>query len=197
LRAALRTLESCAFCGKRYHHRLRRRHKRGRPDWRGLLCGASLDEMERIGAETSLPILAAGHLPGSAWRPTCAWKISCPLYSVQTFEELQNSAGIATTDINAGVSVYYSHARLRRWFALHAPTRVICAIQHDGRTLVDGFLHRPGARGRRTDSALTFVIAVYLERATSRSRARSQTFSAARSIFSSAITDLTWRTQAT
>src|SRR5437867_13280822 len=40
----------------------------------GYCAGASLDEMEKIGAATSFADLAAGHLHGSAWRPTSAWK---------------------------------------------------------------------------------------------------------------------------
>jgi len=71
---------------------------------------------------------------------------------VKTFEDLHTPLAIATTDINAGVSVYYSHGLL-------APVvRASCAYPglfrahpHDGRTLVDGFL-TARCRGRRTDS---------------------------------------------
>src|SRR5258708_30411021 len=63
---------------------------------------------------------------------------------VKTFEELKTPLAIATTDINAGVSVFYSHG------AIAPPLRASCAypglfvpIQFEGRTLVDGSLTAP------------------------------------------------------
>src|SRR5216683_5386401 len=108
-------------------------------------AGASLDEMEKIGAETSFTDFGR-------WTPS--WlglatnqrlgKYFARFTPVATFEELDTPLAIATTDINAGVSVYYSHGPL-------APViRASCAypglfvpIQYDGRTLVDGFLTAP------------------------------------------------------
>src|SRR5213593_4654093 len=83
---------------------------------------------------------------------------------VKTFEELHTPLAIATTDINAGVSVYYSHGPL-------APViRASCAypglfvpIQYDGRTLVDGFLTAPVPVEGALLLGADVVIAVYLD----------------------------------
>src|SRR5947209_18463654 len=85
-------------------------------------AGASLDEMEKIGAATSFADFGR-------WTPS--WlglatnqrmeKYFTRFTPVKTFEELHTPLAIATTDINAGVSVYYSHAPLapmtRPWCA--------------------------------------------------------------------------------
>src|SRR6476661_381923 len=60
------------------------------------------------------------------------------------FEQLQTPLAISATDINAGVTIYYSDG------AIAPPLRASCAypglfvpIQYEGRTLVDGFLTAP------------------------------------------------------
>src|SRR6266404_1961443 len=44
----------------------------------GFCAGASLDEMERIGAETSFTDFGRWTPLGSDWQPTCAWKNILP-----------------------------------------------------------------------------------------------------------------------
>jgi NTE family protein len=86
------------------------------------------------------------------------------LTPVRTFEELQTPLAIATTDINAGVSVFYSHG------AIAPALRASCAypglfvpIQHEGRTLVDGFLTAPVPVEGALLLGAEIVIAIYLE----------------------------------
>src|SRR2546426_8617884 len=128
-------------------------------------AGASLDEMEKIGAATSFADFGR-------WTPS--WlglatnqrmeKYFTRFTPVKTFEELHTPLAIATTDINAGVSVYYSHGPL-------APViRASCAypalfvpIQYDGRTLVDGFLTAPVPVEGALVLGADVVIAVYLD----------------------------------
>ena len=83
---------------------------------------------------------------------------------IKTFEELKTPLAIATTDINAGVSVYYSHG------AIAPALRASCAypglfvpIQHEGRTLVDGFLTAPVPVEGAMLLGADIVIAIYLE----------------------------------
>jgi NTE family protein len=126
---------------------------------------ASLDEMQRIGATTTFTDFGR-------WTPS--WlglatnqrmeKYLERLTPCKTFEELKTPLAIATTDINAGVSVFYSHG-------LIAPAlRASCAypglfvpIQHEGRTLVDGFLTAPVPVEGALLLGADIVIAVYLE----------------------------------
>src|SRR5438445_358586 len=108
----------------------------------GYCAGASLDVMTEVGENTSFADFGR-------WTPS--WlglatnrrmeKYIARFTSVKTFEELQTPLAIATTDITAGVSVYYSHGPIA------PPLRASCAypglfvpIQFEGRTLVDGFL---------------------------------------------------------
>src|SRR5216683_726451 len=161
-------------------------------------AGAPLDEMERIGAETSFTDFGR-------WTPS--WlglatnqrleKYLARFTSVKTFEELHTPLAIATTDINAGVSVYYSHGPI-------APVvRASCAypglfvpIQHDGRTLVDGFLTAPVPVEGALLLGADIVIAVYLE-AGNVEEPRTFTDILSRSFnILQRHTDLTWRTQA-
>jgi NTE family protein len=86
------------------------------------------------------------------------------LTPAKNFEELKTPLAIATTDLNAGVSVFYSHGPI-------APAlRASCAypglfvpIQHDGRTLVDGFLTAPVPVEGALLLGADVVIAIYLE----------------------------------
>jgi NTE family protein len=127
--------------------------------------GASLDEMQRIGATTTFTDFGR-------WTPS--WlglatnqrmeKYLERLTPVRTFEELQTPLAIATTDINAGVSVFYSHG------AIAPALRASCAypglfvpIQHEGRTLVDGFLTAPVPVEGALLLGAEIVIAIYLE----------------------------------
>src|SRR5260221_103039 len=76
----------------------------------GYCAGASLEEMQKIGALTSFADFGR-------WTPS--WlglatnqrmeKYLARFSPVTTFEELSTPLAVATTDINAGVSVYYSH----------------------------------------------------------------------------------------
>jgi NTE family protein len=161
-------------------------------------AGASLEEMERIGSETSFTDFGR-------WTPSwlgLATNLRMEKYlarftPIKTFEELHTPLAIATTDINAGVSVYYSHGLL-------APViRASCAypglfvpIQYDGRTLVDGFLTAPVPVEGALLLGADIVIAVYLEAGTlEQPRTFTDILSRAFNILQRH-TDLSWRTQA-
>jgi NTE family protein len=84
--------------------------------------------------------------------------------SIQTFEELTTPLAIAATDINAGVTVYYTRGPIA------PPLRGSCAypglfvpIQFENRTLVDGFLTSPVPVEGALLLGADVVIAVYLE----------------------------------
>jgi NTE family protein len=160
--------------------------------------GASLDEMEKIGAVTTFADFGR-------WTPS--WlglatnqrmeKYLARFTTAKKFEELHTPLAVATTDINAGVSVYYSHGPI-------APVvRASCAypglfvpIQYDGRTLVDGFLTAPVPVEGALLLGADIVIAVYLE-AGNVEEPRTFTDVLSRSFnILQRHTDLTWRTQA-
>jgi NTE family protein len=164
----------------------------------GYCAGASLEEMANVGAATSFADFGR-------WTPS--WlglatnqrmeKYFARFTPVKTFEELRTPLAIATTDINAGVSVYYSHGPL-------APAlRASCAypglfvpIQYDGRTLVDGFLTAPVPVEGTLLLGADIVIAVYLEAGmVEQPRTFTDILSRAFNILQRH-TDLTWRTQA-
>jgi NTE family protein len=164
----------------------------------GYCAGASLEEMEKVGASTRFTDFGR-------WTPS--WlglatnqrmeKYFARFTPVKTFEELQTPLAIAATDINAGVSVYYSHG------AIAPPLRASCAypglflpIQHEGRTLVDGFLTAPVPVEGVMLLGADIVIAVYLESAnTEEPRTFTDILSRAFNIIQQH-SDLTWRTQA-
>src|SRR5467141_782409 len=144
----------------------------------GYCAGASLEEMQNIGSVTSFADLGR-------------------FSHAKTFEELKTPLAVATTDINAGVSVYYSHGPL-------APViRASCAypglfvpIQYDGRTLVDGFLTAPVPIEGTLLLGADLVIAVYLEAGTvEQPRTFTDVLSRAFNILQRH-SDLAWRTQA-
>ena len=127
--------------------------------------GASLEEMEKIGAVTTFADFGR-------WTPS--WlglatnqrieKFLARFTPVRTFEELQIPMAIATTDIIDGVTVYYSHGDVV------PPLRASCAypglfvpIQYESRTLVDGFLTAPVPIEGVLLLGADIVIAVYLE----------------------------------
>jgi NTE family protein len=131
----------------------------------GFCAGASLEEMAKVGASTSFTDFGR-------WTPS--WlglatnqrmeKYLARFTPVKTFEELLTPLAIATTDISAGVSVYYSHGPVA------PPLRASCAypglfvpIQFEGRTLVDGFLTAPVPVEGVLLLGADLVIAVYLE----------------------------------
>src|SRR5580765_1891547 len=164
----------------------------------GFCAGAPLDLMENIGALTSFADFGR-------WTPS--WlglatnqrmeKYLARFARVKTFEELKTPFSVATTDINAGVSVYYSHGPL-------APViRASCAypglfvpIQYDGRTLVDGFLTAPVPIEGTLLLGADLVIAVYLEAGNvEQPRTFTDVLSRAFNILQRH-SDLAWRTQA-
>ncbi len=164
----------------------------------GYCSGASLDEMAEVGATTSFTDFGR-------WTPS--WlglatnqrmeKYLARFTPVKTFEELQTPLAIATTDISAGVSVYYSHG------PIVPPLRASCAypglfvpIQFEGRTLVDGFLTAPVPVEGALLLGADVVIAVYLE---SGNIEEPRTFTDVLSRSFNIIQrhgDLAWRTQA-
>ncbi len=128
-------------------------------------AGSPLEEMERIGAHTSFADFGR-------WTPS--WlglatnqrleKYLARFTPAKHFEDLVTPLAIAATDINAGITIYYTRGPLL------PPLRGSCAypglfvpIQFEDRTLVDGFLTSPvpveGALLLEAD----IVIAVYLE----------------------------------
>jgi NTE family protein len=161
-------------------------------------AGTSLDEMERIGSTTSFTDFGR-------WTPS--WlglatnqrleKFLGQFTAVKTFEEMAIPLAIATTDINAGVSVYYTRG------PVGLPLRASCAypglfvpIQYEGRTLVDGFLTSPVPVEGALLLGADVVIAVYLE-AGNLEQPRTFTDVLSRSFnIIQRHTDLTWRQQA-
>jgi NTE family protein len=164
----------------------------------GYCAGSSLEDMARVGASTSFTDFGR-------WTPS--WlglatnqrmeKYLARFTSAKTFEELHTPLAIATTDITAGVSVYYSHGPI-------APAlRASCAypglfvpIQFEGRTLVDGFLTAPVPIEGVLLLGADVVIAVYLE---SGNMEEPRTFTDVLSRSFNIIQrhgDLAWRTQA-
>src|SRR6266403_1955895 len=131
----------------------------------GYCAGASLDVMTEVGENTSFADFGR-------WTPS--WlglatnrrmeKYIARFTSVKTFEELRTPLAIATTDITAGVSVYFSHRPIA------PPPRASCAypglfvpIQFGGRALVDGFLTAPVPVEGALLLGADVVIAIYLE----------------------------------
>ena len=164
----------------------------------GYCAGASLEEMAKVGETTSFADFGR-------WTPS--WlglatnrrmeKYLARFTTAKTFEELRTPLAIATTDINAGVSVYYSHGPIA------PPLRASCAypglfvpIQFEGRTLVDGFLTAPVPVEGALLLGADVVIAVYLEAGTvEQPRTFTDVLSRAFNIVQRH-SDLSWRTQA-
>ena len=164
----------------------------------GFCAGCSLDDMQTIGAAT-------GFADFGRWTPS--WlglatnqrmeKYLTRMTSARTFEELKTPMAIAATDINAGVSVYYSSG------PIVPPLRASCAypglfvpIQYEGRTLVDGFLTAPVPVEGAFLLGADVVIAVYLD---SGNLEEPRTFTDILSRSFNIIqrhSDLAWRTQA-
>jgi NTE family protein len=128
-------------------------------------AGVPLDDMQRIASTTSFADFGR-------WTPSwlgLATNHRMENYlsrftRVKTFEELKIPFAIAATDINAGISVYYTRGPLA------PPLRGSCAypglfvpIQFEGRTLVDGFLTAPVPVEGALLLGADIVIAIYLE----------------------------------
>jgi NTE family protein len=128
-------------------------------------AGTPLEEMERIGATTTFTDFGR-------WTPS--WlglatnqrleKFLARFTPVTTFEQMKTPLAVAATDINAGITVYYSRG------PVGPPLRASCAypglfvpIQFEGRTLVDGFLTAPVPVEGALLLGADIVIAVYLE----------------------------------
>jgi NTE family protein len=128
-------------------------------------AGVSCDEMQAAGLATSFADFGR-------WTPS--WlglatnqrleKYVARMTPVRTFEELKTPLAISTSDINEGVTVYYTSG------PIVPPLRASCAypalfvpIQYDGRTLVDGFLTSPVPVEGAALLGADVVIAVYLE----------------------------------
>jgi NTE family protein len=161
-------------------------------------AGTPLEEMERIGAATSFTDFGR-------WTPS--WlglatnqrleKYLARLTPAKNFEDLITPLAIAATDLNAGISIYYTRGPLT------PPLRGSCAypglfvpISFEERTLVDGFLTSPVPVEGVALLGVDIVIAVYLEAA---SMEAPRTFT---DVLSRSFTiiqrhsDLAWRQQA-
>jgi NTE family protein len=164
----------------------------------GFCAGASLEDMQKIGAATTFADFGR-------WTPS--WlglatnhrmeKYLARFTPAKTFEELAIPFAVAATDINAGISVYYTRGPLA------LPIRASCAypglfvpIQFEGRTLVDGFLTSPVPVEGALLLGADIVIAVYLE-AGNVEQPRTFTDILSRSFtIIQRHTDLAWRQQA-
>src|SRR6204780_4017603 len=128
-------------------------------------AGVPLNDMQRIAALTTFADFGR-------WTPSwlgLANNLRLERYlqrftPVKTFEQLTTPFAIAATDINAGVSVYYTRG------LIGPPLRGSCAypglfvpIQFEGRTLVDGFLTAPVPVEGACLLGADITIAVYLE----------------------------------
>src|SRR5712691_8820681 len=128
-------------------------------------AGVPLDDMQRIASATTFSDFGR-------WTPSwlgLATNQRMEAYltrftHLKTFEELKTPLAIAATDINAGVSVYYTRGPLA------PPLRGSCAypglfvpIQFEDRTLVDGFLTAPVPVEGALLLGADIVIAIYLE----------------------------------
>lgn len=161
-------------------------------------AGTPLEEMERIGAHTSFTDFGR-------WTPS--WlglatnhrleKYLSRLTPAKNFEDLITPLAIAATDINAGITIYYTRGPLL------PPLRGSCAypglfvpIQFEDRTLVDGFLTSPVPVEGVALLGADIVIAVYLEAANMQPpRTFTDVLSRSFNIIQRH-TDLAWRQQA-
>ena len=129
-------------------------------------AGASLENMEAVASETKFTDFGR-------WTPSWLGLATNQrmeqflerFTSAKNFEELKTPLAIAATDINAGLPVYYY-----RKGPIGPPLRASCAypglfvpIQHEGRTLVDGFLTALVPYEGLLLMGAEVVIAVYLE----------------------------------
>lgn len=128
-------------------------------------AGVPLEEMQRIASSTTFADFGR-------WTPSWLGLATnqrmegylARFTHIKKFEDLKTPLAIAATDINAGISVYYTQG-------LIAPVlRGSCAypglfvpIQFEGRTLVDGFLTAPVPVEGVLLLGADIVIAVYLE----------------------------------
>jgi NTE family protein len=129
-------------------------------------AGASLEMMEQIACETKFTDFGR-------WTPS--WmglatnqrmeQFLARFSTIKNFEELKTPLAIAATDINAGLPVYYYQKG-----PIGPALRASCAypglfvpIQHEGRTLVDGFLTALVPYEGLLLMGAEVVIAVYLE----------------------------------
>jgi NTE family protein len=128
-------------------------------------AGVPLNDMQRIAADTTFADFGR-------WTPSwlgLATNLRIERYlerftPAKTFEELTTPLAIATSDINEGISVYYTRGQIG------PPLRGSCAypglfvpIQFEGRTLVDGFLTAPVPVEGTLLLGADITIAVYLE----------------------------------
>ena len=161
-------------------------------------AGTPLEEMERIGAHTSFTDFGR-------WTPS--WlglatnqrleKYLARLTPAKNFEDLVTPLAVAATDINAGITIYYTRGPLL------PPLRGSCAypglfvpIQFEERTLVDGFLTSPVPVEGVTLLGADIVIAVYLEAANTQApRTFTDVLSRSFNIIQRH-SDLAWRQQA-
>src|SRR5579871_828279 len=128
-------------------------------------AGVPLNDMQRVAALTTFADFGR-------WTPSwlgLANNLRLERYlqrftPVKTFEELKTPFAIAASDINAGITVYYTRG------LIGPPLRGSCAypglfvpVQFEGRTLVDGFLTAPVPVEGTSLLGADVTIAVYLE----------------------------------
>jgi NTE family protein len=161
-------------------------------------AGTTCEEMQTAGQTTTFADFGR-------WTPS--WlglatnqrmeKYLARLTAAKTFEELKTPLAISTSDINEGVTVYYTSG------AIAQPLRASCAypgmfvpIQYDGRILVDGFLTAPVPVEGTLLLGADVVIAVYLEAGSSgQPRTMAEVISRSFNIVQKHA-DIAWRQQA-
>jgi NTE family protein len=128
-------------------------------------AGSPLEEMERIGSTTTFADFGR-------WTPS--WiglatnqrleKYLARFTPFTHFEQLKIPLSIATTDLNAGITVYYAHGPIA------PPLRASCSypglfvpIQFEDRMLVDGFLTAPVPVEGCFLQGADIVVAVHLD----------------------------------
>src|SRR5580704_7781966 len=161
-------------------------------------AGVPLNDMQRVAALTTFADFGR-------WTPSwlgLANNLRLERYlhrftPVKTFEELKTPFAIAASDINAGITVYYTRG------PIGPPLRGSCAypglfvpVQFEGRTLVDGFLTAPVPVEGTSLLGDDITIAVYLEAGSlTAPRPAADVISRSFSIIQRHA-DLAWRTQA-
>src|SRR5215475_7976095 len=131
-------------------------------------AGVPLEKMEIEGAKTSFADFGR-------WTPS--WlglatnqrmeKYLERFTTVKTFEELKTPLAISTSDLNEGLTIYYTSGPiLPALRASCAYPALFVPIQYDGRTLADGFLTSPVPVEGALLLGADVVIAVYLDSGT-------------------------------
>lgn len=127
--------------------------------------GVSLDEMERQAAQTEFKDFGRWTFSWLGLATNQRLEGYLQRYSEMTqFEQMKMPVAIAATDLTTGEAVAFTHGQLGP--ALRASCAypgLFLPVEHQGRTLVDGFLAAPVPVDAARQLGAEVVIAVYLE----------------------------------